>query len=186
MSNSNKLKNIPESKAQYFKKIGEGKVQLFNDKDELMYECELSEVSTGLENRTRYNLELNEKQLSLIWKYLETMTRINALQTKEASSGILKNLIDNKYLEAYSKEYFQAKDQLENILDLIPPLFNYHNGASFGINNVCEDDKIGYEIYKLIGKALYTINGNNSDWNVYSSDPLHYSNEQFIKINIQE
>jgi hypothetical protein len=181
----NELINTGPTSTHYIK-IGNGKAKLFNNNDTFIEGIPIKNIPKELVNETKYLIELNEKQLILVWRYLETLSRINSLQLDEAVDGILNNLVHNNYLEQYSQEYFAKKEQLKTLFDYIN--INICGGAAggnLGIGNVCNDDQICYEMYKIIGNALYNINGEDS-WNVYSSLPLKYSDQPLIKVSLKE
>lgn len=169
----------------YFIKTGVGTAKLFNKSGVPLSEVLVKDLPEGLEDKTVYTIELNEKQLRLIWVYLEKLTRINAMQLDEAVDGMMANIAKRGQIVEYSQAYFEKKKELSQALYQVLNKAGFSNGESLGIGQVSEQDKICYEMYKMIGHALYIFDG-VENYNVYSTPPMKYSKESFIRINIKD
>lgn len=116
----------------------------------------------------KYNLELNERQVSVVMWALDLYSRLNCGQLQFLKEIISKTATENT-LTKLQKEMF-------------PKLTGLNNSYSIAGRFTPEEAKISYDIYKVI---MYHFNKDKGVWNVYADEPRALSKEGLPKFEIK-
>ena len=117
----------------------------------------------------KYNIEVNEEQLKIIFDSVDLYSRLKCGQLKE-----IKNIFYDKTLDRESVDY--ALQQLKILL-----FTDLTDNEYYGIyeNRTPEESKIGYGISKFCKHQLHK---DDESWSVYKDYPSEISKKYQCKV----
>lgn len=127
----------------------------------------------------KYKIEFTEQQLITVATGLEFYSRFCAGQWRIPDAMELKEFDNNNR----NKEFWNLRNEVDELLinakKTFMPHLSLHESYDIGSEELCEDAKIAYDIYRPIWEIIYK---DAESWNVYSSPGLTYSSEGRITV----
>ena len=131
----------------------------------------------------KYKVELNESQVELMSRALDFYSRILALQFREINNVLMDaKMRDPKSIKEITFENIRnIADEMEKLKDKYTDL-SQHESNGITNESTPEEARVAYDMFKVLVHRISWDNHPEGGFQTYFDTPMHYGNEDLIKI----